>query len=153
MPVHPLVSRFARAERLPRREVMACRDARAALLPVFIDILDRAADRSRLSNEEDLGLIYVVHLLGEFSDPGAFAPLVAFLRGDPEWVSEALGDSITETLNGILISTFDSDRSRLDHLIEDTAVYEFVRAAALEAWMSIGTQKGPRISPPGSSGR
>jgi hypothetical protein len=134
MPICPLIARLARAERLPRKEVAACRAGRDEILPVFIDVLRRAADRHALTQEEDLALVYIVHLLGEFADPAAFAPLVAFLRSDPDWVGEALGDSITETLNGILISTFDGDRGLLEDLIEDPSVDQFLRAAALEAW-------------------
>lgn len=85
MSVHPLVARLARTKRLPSREVEACRDDREAVLPVFIDILVRAADRSRLVDEEELALVYIVPLLGEFADPAALGPLVAFLRGDAEW--------------------------------------------------------------------
>ena len=139
MSVHPLVARLARAERLPTREVKACRDNRAHVLPVFIDILVRAANRSQLSDEEDLALVYIVHLLGEFAEPAAFGPLVAFLRGDPQCANDALGESITETLNGILISTFDGNRGLLEDLIEDTGVDQFVRAAALEAWTRLVT--------------
>jgi hypothetical protein len=139
MSIHPIVARFARAERLPTREVKACRDNRAGVLPVFIDILVRAASRSQLSDEEDLALVYIVHLLGEFAEPAAFGPLVAFLRGDPERANDALGESVTETLNGILISTFDGNRGLLEDLIEDTGVDQFVRAAALEAWTRLVT--------------
>lgn len=135
MPVRPLVGRFARAERLPTQEVETCRDDRDAVLPAFIDILGRAVDRNRLSDEGELALVYIVHLLGEFAEPAAFGPLIAFLRGDPAWSDDALGESVTETLNGILISTFDGNRGLLEELIEDTRVDEYVRVAALKAWI------------------
>jgi uncharacterized protein len=52
---------------------------------------------------------------------------------DAEAADLVLGDGITTTLRGIIISTFDGDAATLKSVIECTAADEYVREAALRA--------------------
>ncbi len=135
MTVHPLVARLAAAEGLPRAEIEEYRHNRAELTRVFVDILHRATDdEADLELAEWDSLFWILHLLGEAGERSAFLPIIELLREDPDWVEEELGEAITATLSGILISTFDGNREALEGLIEDQEADEFVRAAGLDAW-------------------
>lgn len=137
MPVHPLVAALANAEGLPRKEIAACRTHRDEMVPVFLDILRRAAGTESLPAEEDKALFFIIHLLSEFAETAAFAPLTAFLRADAERVEEVLGDAITGTLGRVLATIFDGNAASLEGVIEDASVNEFARNAAMQAWTTL----------------
>jgi hypothetical protein len=134
MSLHPLLVGIAHADGLPRQEILACRANRDEIVPFLLEILHRAAAGNPLAEDEDLALFMVIHLLAEFGEPAAFVPLVTFLKSDSERVDHALGDAVTGTLDRVLVSTFDGDVAALESVIEDVAVDEFVRSAALKAW-------------------
>jgi hypothetical protein len=74
-----------------------------------------------------------LYLLSQFRESLAFPLIVEFISGDPALVEDALGDVITYGLGRMLASTFDGDTALLKRMIEDPALDEFVREAALLA--------------------
>jgi hypothetical protein len=100
--------------------------------PRFVELLERCADGSVWSEGMEDALFFIFHLLAEMQETRAFPGLCRLAR-DSEAIELILGDAITETLNQILISTFDGNPALLKAVIEDAAADQFVRDAAFEA--------------------
>ncbi|MGO1078527.1 DUF1186 domain-containing protein [Inquilinus sp. CA228] len=100
--------------------------------PRFIELMERYADGDGRSEDTGNALFFIIHLLGERMETRAFPCLCRLIR-DSEATRRILGEAITETLDRILIGTFDGDLSPLKAVIEDAAADEFVREAAFEA--------------------
>lgn len=136
MPIHPLVAALANAKGFPAREIEKCREKRDEAITAFLPILEQTVKKELfLEWEEEEALFFIVHLLGEFGEKAAFAPLIAFLCGNQAFVDEILGDAVTATINGVLISTFNGDASALEAVIDDDSLDEYIRASAFDAWI------------------
>ncbi|HEX9867751.1 MAG TPA: DUF1186 domain-containing protein [Candidatus Tectomicrobia bacterium] len=128
------IARLAFAERLPVGVIQACLSNRNEVVPAFIDLLQRCANNTPVSHEEESAIFLIVHILGELGEKEAFQPLMNFLAGDQERVNRVIGDAVTENLPKILISTFDGSTRRLYDVMNDAEVDEFVRDAVFRAW-------------------
>ena len=89
---------------------------------------------------------------GERRETRAFAPLCRLAK-DAEAIEAVLGDGVTTTLKGILISTYDGDLEALKGVIEAEGADEHVRTSALEvlAYLagpagSLGRRRRPTCS-------
>lgn len=141
MPVHPLVAALANAKGFPSRDIAACRARRDEAIPVFLGILKQAVEGDLLLEwEEGEALFLIIHLLGEFEERAAFAPLTMLLHSDPEYVEDILGDAITATIPGVLIRTFDGNHGALEGIIEAPLLDEYVRSAAFDAWVYLAVE-------------
>src|SRR5689334_7481189 len=100
--------------------------------PRFVALLDAYARGQDRSEPTERALFFIVHLLGEKAEAAAFGPLCRLLL-DPEASELILGDAITTTLRGILISTYNGDLATLQAVIEAQGADEFVREGALLA--------------------
>src|SRR5215212_5606845 len=104
MTVEDAIRDFATAgRRLPRDAMRWALDHWDAAGPGFVELLDRYASGVDRSEETAAALFFVLHLLGEKADARAFPGLCRLLR-DAEAADLVLGDAITTTLRGILIS-------------------------------------------------
>ena len=86
-----------------------------------------------LSEENYFGHIYAMFLLAQFREKKAY-PLVAeffSLPGETTW--ELAGDIVTEDLGRILASVSCGDTTILKKMIENSALDEMVRAAAMDS--------------------
>ena len=126
------------ARTFPSEAIAACRADRDAasqtLLNLLEDFLDQAfeGDPDESERAED-ALFMVVHLLAEFREKRAFPLLMRLLGCAADMVERVLGDAISETLPGILISTFDGNLNGLHQIITNRFSNEFARASALHA--------------------
>jgi hypothetical protein len=100
--------------------------------PRFVALLDAYARGQDRSEPTERALFFIVHLLGEKAEAAAFGPLCRLLR-DAEIPELILGDAITTTLRGILISTYDGDLAALQAVVEAEGADAFVREGALLA--------------------
>jgi uncharacterized protein len=100
--------------------------------PRLVALLDGYARGRDRSERTERALFFAVHLLGEKAEAAAFGPLCRLLL-DGEASDLILGDAITTTLRGILISTYDGDLAALQAVIEAEAADAFVREMALMA--------------------
>jgi Protein of unknown function (DUF1186)/SEC-C motif len=100
--------------------------------PRFLALLDAYARGQDRSEPTERALFFIVHLLGEKAETAAFGPLCRLLL-DAEASGLVLGDAITTTLRGVLISTYDGDLAALRAVIEAEGADEFVREGALLA--------------------
>jgi uncharacterized protein len=132
---------FAAAEHeLPRDSMLWALDNWPIAGPRFVEQLDRYADGIERTDETANALFFMVHLLGEKGETKAFPSLRRLLL-DKSASRTVLGNGITETLRGIIISTYDGDTTGLKEIIESSAADEFSRGAALEA-MAYVTRTG-----------
>ncbi len=100
--------------------------------PRFVALLNAYASGADRSEQTERALFLVIHLLGEKAEAAAFGPLCRLLL-DGEASDLILGDAITSTLRGILISTYDGDLAALQAVIEAQGADDFVREGALLA--------------------
>ena len=133
MTIDDAIRDFATAgRRLPRDAMRWALDHWDTAGPRFVELLDRYASGIDRSEGTVAALFFVLHLLGEKAETRAFPGLCRLLR-DAEAADLVLGDGITTTLRGILISTFDGDAAALRSVIECAEADEYVREAALLA--------------------
>jgi uncharacterized protein len=108
--------------------------------PRFIRLLEDCVAGNDRGETTIRALFFVVHLLAEKAEEQAF-PALCRLAGDERLCRDVLGDGITETLCGLLISTWNGDATPLKKLIESDRADQFARAAALDA-LTYLTRKG-----------
>lgn len=100
--------------------------------PHFVALLDAYASGADRSEQTERALFLVSHLLGEKAEAASFGPLCRLLL-DGEASDLILGDAITSTLRGVLISIYDGDLAALQAVIEAQGADDFVREGALLA--------------------
>jgi hypothetical protein len=76
-----------------------------------------------------------MHLLAQFREKRAYRPLVTIFRAPGEIPFDLAGDTVTEGLAQILASVYDGDPGPLQQLVEDDSVNEYVRSAAIDAFI------------------
>src|SRR3954453_15147118 len=99
--------------------------------PGLLRVLERFADGTDRSEEAAFAAFFILHLAGERRERQAFPPLCRLAK-EAEAIEAVLGDGVTTTLKGILISTYDGDLDALKGVIEAEGADGYVRAAALE---------------------
>ena len=131
-------------EGFPREAMIAAGAHRDAMIPVFLDQIDRLQRaRADTLDEADLNaFLFVYYLLGEWRDARAYRPLAALLRHDPAFLDLLLGDAVTEGTARIIAGVCDGDLRPIFEVIEDPAADEFVRCQMIDALVLIA-----RLSP------
>jgi hypothetical protein len=133
MDVETAIRAFASAgSDLPREAMRWALDHWDEVAPGLLEVLERFADGTDRSEEATGAAFFILHLAAERRETRAFAPLCRLLK-DAEALEEVLGDGVTTTLKGILISTYDGDLKALEDVIEAEEADEYARAAALQA--------------------
>ena len=94
--------------------------------------LEAYANGTDRSEQTECTLFFALHLLAEKAERAAFGPLCRLLL-DAEAADLVLGDAITTTLRGILISTYDGNLAALQAVIEAEEADDYVRESALLA--------------------
>jgi hypothetical protein len=117
---------------LPRNAMQWALDHWDEAGPRLVALLGAYACGQDRSDATARALFFGIHLLGDKAETAAFAPLCRLLL-DAETSDLILGDAITTTLRGILISTYDGDLATLQAVIEAQRADEFVREGALLA--------------------
>jgi hypothetical protein len=128
--IEEVIQEFSRADGAPLKEAIQWSlDHWEEVLPTFLGWFDRSVP---VDPETVDPRWFMTHLAGGKREPRAHAAICRMVR-DASQVDRILGDSITEDLGRILISTFDGDPGSLMAIIEDEEAEEFVRAQALDA--------------------
>jgi hypothetical protein len=125
--------------KVPLDEFNAVRQHRDRIVPMMLGTLrEVAADPERFEAETAYhGHEYALLLLAELRVQAAFPAIVEFLHAIAGLEEGLLGDMTTEDLPAILASTFDGRVDLLKRLVEDDALDELVRGAALVAMASL----------------
>ncbi len=117
---------------LPKAAMRSALDDWEASGPGLVALLSRSVDGGDRSEATANALFFAIHLFGEKRETGAFPALCRLLQ-DAEASEAVLGEAITETLDRVLISTYDGDAGALKRVVESTSADEYARAAAIEA--------------------
>lgn len=132
MDVEAALHAFASAGHdLPRGAMRWVLDNWDEAAPGLLGVLERFVDGTDRSEEAANALFFILHLAGERRETRAFAPLCRLAK-DAEAIEAVLGDGVTTTLKGILLSTYDGDLDALKGVIEAAEADEYVRTGALE---------------------
>jgi hypothetical protein len=109
MDVEAAIHAFASAGHdLPRGAMRWVLDNWDEAAPGLLGVLERFVDGTDRSEEAANALFFILHLAGERRETRAFAPLCRLAK-DAEAIEAVLGDGVTTTLKGILLSTYDGD--------------------------------------------
>lgn len=123
--------------RFPKKAMRAAIEQREAITPELLKVLETCAeDPVGFAKREDYMLhSFALYLLAQFRETRAY-PLAARILSAPGEVCFALfGDTVTEALSQILGSIYDGDPTPLEKLIESEEVNEYVRNAAIDAFL------------------
>ena len=132
MNVDEALRQFSEGEGFPQDAMQWALERWSEAAPRFIARLRAYAAGSNRSVAAMDALFVIIHLFGEKHEERAYAPLCQMIADD-DAIEDLLGDAVTETLSGVLISVFDGDLEPLKQAIESETGDEFARAAALEA--------------------
>ena len=123
--------------RFPRQAVKDAIEQRDAITPELVRVLEQVAeDPGEFAERENYMLhLYSMYLLAQFREKAAYRPLVRMFSAPGEIPDQLAGDTVTESLGQIFGSVFDGDPEPLQRLVEDAGVYEYVRSAALDAFL------------------
>ena len=122
----------------PREALEAAVEQREAITPELLRILEYTlanAEELVVEDREDeyFGHLFALHLLAQFRETRAFPLVVRFCELPGETLEHLLEETMTESLDRILASTFDGDMDALKRVIENPACNEYVHGAALMA--------------------
>ena len=129
-----IVSNLACTDGLPEEAIRASLAHPDDVVPEFLEILRKHAAGAPLSEVERNAIFLIIHILGELGETRAYRPLLDLLSLEGDQLRDILGDAITASLPGILISTFDGDMQSLHETIANPQLDEMVRHAAITAW-------------------
>jgi hypothetical protein len=79
--------------------------------------------------------LFALFLLAQFREKRAYAPIVKMFSGPGQTSYDLAGDTVTDGLNRILASVYDGDPALLQKLVENEDANEFVRDAAINAFL------------------
>ena len=121
----------------PKKALEAAIEQREAITPELLRVLETAAENPvEFAKREKYMLgIFAMYLLAQFREKRAYRPLVKMFSAPGETAFELAGDTVTEGLKQILGSVYDGDPAPLQGLVEDENVNEYVRSAALDAFV------------------
>lgn len=125
--------------KVPKKAVAAAMEAREAITPALLRMLADSIDRAEaivadFPEKVYSGHDYALYLLAAFRETRAYPLVVRLARLESQLLDDLIGDVVTEDLSRILASVCGGDTQPLKDLIEDPAVDEYVRGAALEAF-------------------
>ncbi len=123
----------------PREELQFLIDHQAESTPYLLDsISNHEQILQKCLDDGDYFLpLYAFFLLAQFRETKAYPLIYNIFSLDSEEVDNAFSEFLTEDLASVLASVCGGDTSLINKLIEDTKVNQYVRGAALDAWLSL----------------
>jgi len=121
----------------PMQAMKAAIEQREAITPELLRVLeDVANDPLAFAGRKDYMLhAFAMYLLAQFRERRAYRPMVRMFSAPGETPFDLAGDTVTEALNRLLGSVYDGDPGPLQGMVEDDNVNEYVRTAALDAFL------------------
>jgi hypothetical protein len=121
----------------PMKAMTAAIEQREAITPELLRVLEAVAeDPLAFAKRQDYMLhLFAMHLLAQFREKRAYAPVVKMFSAPGETPFDLAGDIAGDGLKRILGSVYDGNPGLLHGLVESEEVNEFVRSAAIEAFL------------------
>lgn len=125
------------AGRFPREAMQAAIAQREAITPELLRVVESVAeDPVKYATRKDYMLhLFALFLLAQFREKRAYAPIVRMFSGPGETSYDLAGETITDGLHRILASVYDGNPALLQGLVESEEIDEFVRSAAIDAFL------------------
>jgi hypothetical protein len=143
MQMHDILRQLKRYDgKFQRKAVQAAIANQEQITPELLAILEYATANTEalLDRPNYMGHLYAMFLLAQFREERAYPLLVDFCSIDSETIDSLLGDTITEGLSRILASVSGGDPGPMKSLVENEAVNEWVRSAALNGMTALVAQ-------------
>ena len=123
--------------RFPMKAMKAAIKQREAITPELLRVLESVADNpSEFAKRKDYMVpLFAIFLLAQFREKAAYPLLAKIVSAPGEIPFDLFDDTITERLDQILASVYDGNPALLHGLVESEQVNEYVRSAALDAWV------------------
>jgi hypothetical protein len=123
--------------RFPMKAMRAAIEQREAITPELLRVLETvAANPAEFAKRTDyMAHMFALFLLAQFREKRAYPLIVSLVSTPGEMPFDLLGDTVTEGLGQVLASVYDGNPAPLRGLVESEEVNEFVRSAALEAFL------------------
>ena len=119
------------------KALRAAVEQREAITPELLRVVEAvAANPLEFARREDQMLhLFAIYLLAQFRETRAYRPIVKMFSAPGETPFDLAGDTVTERLDRILASVYDGDPAPLQGLVETDSVNEYVRSAAIRAFL------------------
>jgi hypothetical protein len=123
--------------RFPMEAVKAAIEQREAITPELLRVLEAVAENpSGFATAQDYMLhLFALFLLAQFREKRAYPLIVKIFSAPGETPHELAGETVTDGLDRILASVYDGNPAPLCGLVESEEVDEYVRAAAIDAFL------------------
>jgi hypothetical protein len=126
----------ARPGQFPREALIEAAEQREAITPLLLDELRRQIDAAfapAMAIPDYWRHHFAIYLLAYFREPAAYPLFVQMGALPGDTLFDAIGDTVTEDFGRQLAAVCQGDRAGIERLIEDPAVNEYVRSAAISA--------------------
>jgi hypothetical protein len=123
--------------RFPKNAMRAAIEQREAITPELLRVLETVAE-DPVKHAERTGYalhLFAIYLLAQFREKRAYPLFIKIFSAPGETAFDLVGDTVTERLSRILGSVYDGNAAPLQGLIESEQVNEYVRDAALDAFL------------------
>jgi hypothetical protein len=123
--------------RFPMQAMRAAIAQREAITPELLRVLEAVAENPEqyARREGHMLHLFALYLLAQFREKRAYPLVVKMFSAPGEMPFDLAGDTVTERLNRIFASVYDGNPVPLQGLVENEAVNEYVRDAAIEAFV------------------
>jgi len=123
--------------RFPMEAMQAAIEQREAITPELLRVLEAVAENpTGFAARQDYMLhLFAIFLLAQFRERRAYHAIVKMFSAPGETPFDLAGDTVTEGLSQIFASVYDGNPAPLRGLVESEEVNEFVRNAALNAFL------------------
>jgi hypothetical protein len=138
-----IMAAFEERGPLPRAALRAAGESRDALVPVFLDHIDRLLEVDVDGFDEDLAFVFIYHLLAEWRETRAYRPMARLLRRDPAFVDALMDDGITGCGARVMASLFDGDLEPICAVALDEDAEPFVRGQMFDALVILALEHPP----------
>ena len=123
---------------LPRKAMVEASAHSAEMVPLFIDLIERAVvGADKLSPGDADAILFAIFLLAEWNEKSAYRPIVKLLHLPSEQLDRITGDVLTESYWQIICSVWDGDSEPLRELVLDPEADEYARVAGIRSLIAI----------------
>ena len=125
--------------RFPMEAMRAAIEQREAITPELLRVVEAAAENpeQHARRENHMLHLFALYLLAQFREKRAYPSVVKMFSAPGETPFDLAGDTVTERLSRILASVYDGNSAPLQGLVESEAINEYVRDAALDAFVAL----------------
>jgi len=124
--------------RFPMEAMRAAIAQREAITPELLRVLEAVAGNPEQYAAQREGCMlhtFALYLLAQFREKRAYPFVVNMFNAPGETPFDLVGDTVTERLNSIFASVYDGNPAPLQELVESETANEYVREAAIEAFL------------------